>query len=103
MNTLTFNASNWVDDEVTAAVNYLGCGEHCIVFRDTQFESLEYTTGAFSGVDEYRVAELKHEGQLVATAYQDGRHWYAVEADGDIEREDENPLIALLQIAANTF
>ena len=103
MNTLTFNASNWVDGEVTAAVNYLGCGKHSIVFRDTHFESLEYTTGAFSGVDEYCVAELTHDGQVVATACQYGRQWYAVEKDGDIEREDDNHLIALLQIAANTF
>ena len=103
MNTLTFNASNWVDGEVTAAISDIGCGEHCIVFRDTQFESLEYTTGAFSGVDEYRVAELKHEGWVVATAIQEGNCWYARETDGDLERQDRNPLVALLKIAANTF
>ena len=101
MDTLTFNASNWSDGEVIAATEYIGCDQHHIVFKGMEFYSLEYCTGAFSGIDEYRCAELKHGSSVVATAIQEGNLWYAVEKDGELSREDKNPLVALLQVAAN--
>jgi|TARA_B110000093_G_scaffold89808_1_gene97203 hypothetical protein len=104
MNTLTFNPSNWSGNgaDATAEVTDLGQGDSRIIFRGDQFESSQYTTNfGETGGEMYSICDLSHEGNIVATAYKDGRDWWASEQDGDLTREDDNPLVALLQVVAN--
>jgi hypothetical protein len=105
MNTLTFNPSNWGDtQEVTATVLDLTYGDKTIMYRGEQFEFSRYSTN-FGDPENgtYEICDLSHEGQLVATASKDDwtNFWYAVEHEGSLEREDHNPIVALLQVASN--
>ena len=101
MNTLTFNASDWSGETVTAFVKNDSINSESIIFRGEKFTTNHYWTGAFDGVDEFAVVELIHEGRLIASAIQDGKTWYASESEGDISRCDKDPVVALLQVAAN--
>jgi hypothetical protein len=103
---LTFNPSNWGDiDKVTATVTDLGHGDSRIIFQGEQFECNEYTTSRDEefGRDGYTVCDLSHEGHMIATAMKDDRtdYWYAMEYEGDLTREDKNPMVAVLQVVAN--
>jgi hypothetical protein len=107
MNTLTFNPSNWGDiDEVTATVTDLGHGDSRIIFQGEQFEFSQYSTNYGEvGGREYSVCDLSHEGRMIATASKDewSNCWFAVESDGDLSREDNCPMVALLQVVANVM
>tara|TARA_R110000782_G_scaffold129783_1_gene221401 strand:- start:572 stop:895 length:324 start_codon:yes stop_codon:yes gene_type:complete len=105
MNTLTFNPSNWGDtQEVTATVLDLTYGDKTIMYRGEQFEFSQYSTNYGEvGGREYSVCDLSHEGRMIATASKDewSNCWFAVESDGDLSREDNCPMVALLQVASN--
>lgn len=101
MKTLTFTASDCSGEFVTAFVKNDSINSESIIFRGEQFTTNHYWTGAFGGVDEYAVVELIQDGRLIATAKQDGETWYASEREGDISRCDKDPVVALLQVAAN--
>jgi len=100
MNTLTFNASDWSGDIVTATVSDLGHGESRVIFRGEQFEISQYESD-YGSETLYKLCDLTWEGRLIATAIQDGKTWYASEREGDISRCGKDPVVALLQVAAN--
>tara|TARA_B110000967_G_scaffold98312_1_gene100993 strand:- start:3186 stop:3506 length:321 start_codon:yes stop_codon:yes gene_type:complete len=106
MNTINFNPSDWSGNgaDATATITNLGNGDSRIIFRDEQFEASQYQTN-FGEPEQplYTICDLSHEGRIIASAYLDGNEWVAYETDGDLTREDDDPLVALLQVVANVM
>ena len=104
MNTLTFNASDWSGDVVTAMVTDLGDGESRVIYKGEQFEASQYES-KYEGETLYEACDLTCEGRLIASAVKCGREWVAADSGSDIggelTREDDNPIVALLQVASN--
>jgi|TARA_B110000902_G_C13788092_1_gene390965 hypothetical protein len=104
MNTINFNPSNWSGNgsDATATITDLGRGNSRIIFRDEQFEASQYQTNyGDPELPLYSICDLSHEGEIIASACLDGNEWTAYESDGDLSREDIDPLVALLQVVAN--
>ena len=105
INRLTFNPSNWSGiTEVTASVLNLTYGDKKIMYQGEQLEFSKYSTNYGNPENgQYEICELSHEGQLIATACKDEwtNYWYAKEYEGDLGREDHDPMVALLQVASN--
>jgi len=95
---LTFNASDWSGDIETALVFTMGDGESLIHFRDELFEAIQYDQ-KHDGETLFEACDLKHDGRKLVSAIKCDNDWLAHESD--ICREDKNPLVALLQVAAN--
>ena len=96
--TITFNSADWSGDNETATVTRVDNYKSLVTFRGGQFEAISYVE-KHEGETLFEGYVLRQDGRKQVSAIQCGKTWVAEEYG--IEREDRNPIVALLQVAAN--
>jgi hypothetical protein len=88
MNMITYTKDNWTGDIATIKMT----GK--TVFKASNFH------GKIKMVSD-KIAKVILDGEFEFTAYKIGSVWFC--EDGDVSREDANPVVACLQVAHNVI
>jgi len=93
--TLTFNAADYTGSLITATLDFSHTDHIGVrIDRDTAYK-----------VDTCEIGYQLQDGeQVIATVYQDETYphiWRAFDEHSDCERDADNPVVALLQVALN--